>query len=114
MSEVTLHIFILFASVFISAFSQILLKKAALRHYPSVIREYLNLFVITAYGIYFVAVVLDLLALRRVPVSYVPAIEASSYIFIIVLSRIFLKERLSRRKLMAISIIFAGIVIYLI
>ena len=103
MSDITLHILVLFVSVFISACSQILLKKAALRS-----------FVVTAYGIYFVAVVLDLVALRRVPVSYVPAIEASSYIFIIGLSRIFLGERLSRRKLIAIGIIFAGIAIFLI
>lgn len=114
MNDLTLHILILFVSVFISACSQILLKKAALRTYPSLFREYLNAFVITAYGIYFVAVILDLLALRRVPVSYVPAIEASSYIFIIALSRIFLAERLSKRKLLAISVIFTGIAIYLI
>lgn len=104
---------ILFASVFISAVSQILLKKAALKKWPSPLREYLNLYVITAYGIFFTAVFLDLLALRKVNVSLVPVAEASSYVFVIVLSRIFLKEKLTRRKALALSIILLGIFIFM-
>lgn len=114
MHNLTLYICVLFFCTFISAFSQILLKKAALHTYPNVIREYLNIFVVSAYCIYFAAVILDLLALKVVPVSYIPIIEASGYVFIIILSRLFLKERLSWRKLGAIALILTGIAIYLI
>ncbi len=104
---------ILFASVFISALSQILLKKAALKKWPSPLREYLNLFVITAYMIFFAAVFLDLLALRKVNVSLVPVAEASSYIFVIILSRIFLKESLTTKKLLSLLIILSGIIVFM-
>ena len=41
-------LFILFGT-FISAISQVMLKKAAMKTYPSKIREYLNPLVISAY-----------------------------------------------------------------
>lgn len=104
---------ILFLSVFISAISQILLKKSALKKWKNPLREYLNLYVITAYTIFFTAVFLDLLALRKVNLSLVPVAEASSYIFVIILSRIFLKEKLSKLKTLAILLIMTGIIIFL-
>ena len=104
---------ILFLSVFISAISQILLKKSALKKWKNPLREYLNLYVITAYTIFFTAVFLDLLALRKVNLSLVPVAEASSYIFVIILSRIFLKEKLSKLKALAILMIMTGIIIFL-
>lgn len=51
--------------------------------------------------------------LRKVPVSYIPIIENSSYVFIIIFSRIFLGEKINRRKTVAILTILAGIGIYL-
>ena len=104
---------ILFLSVFISAISQILLKKSALKKWKNPLREYLNLYVITAYTIFFTAVFLDLLALRKVNLSLVPVAEASSYIFVIILSRIFLKEKLSKLKALAILLIMTGIILFL-
>ena len=103
---------ILILSVFISALSQVLLKKSALKSYGSFIREYLNLYVIPAYAIYFLAVFLDLLALRKVPVSFVPVAEASSYIFVLLFGRIFFKETFSRRKILAMILILTGIIVF--
>lgn len=54
-----------------------------------------------------------MLGLRKVPVSYIPIIESSSYVFIIIFSRIFLGEKKNRRKTVAILTILAGIGIYL-
>ena len=76
---------LLLLSVFVSALSQILLKKSALKSYKSRIFEYLNPLVITAYIMFFGAVCIDLVALRFVPVSFVPVIETSSYIFALLL-----------------------------
>ncbi len=105
---------ILIFSVFISAFSQVLLKKSALKSYDSFIREYLNLYVVPAYAIYFLAVFLDLIALRKVPVSFVPVAEASSYIFVLLFGRIFFKESFSKRKVLAMVLILAGIIVYVV
>ena len=105
---------ILILSVFISALSQVLLKKSALKSYASFIREYLNFYVIPAYAIYFLAVFLDLLALRKVPVSFVPVAEASSYIFVLLFGRIFFKETFSKRKILATLLILAGIIVFVV
>ena len=107
-------IFILLFSVFISAFSQVLLKKSALRSYGSFWREYLNVYVLSAYAIYFLAVFLDLLALKKVPVSFVPVAEASSYIFVLIFGKIFFNEQFSKRKIIAMIMILAGILIFVI
>ena len=105
---------ILIFSVFISAFSQVLLKKSALKSYDSFIREYVNIYVVPAYAIYFLAVFLDLIALRKVPVSFVPVAEASSYIFVLLFGRIFFRESFSKRKVLAMGLILAGIIVYVI
>lgn len=110
----TLYIAILFFSVFISAFSQVLLKKSALKTYSTFWREYLNLYVVPAYAIYFIAVFLDLIALKKVPVSFVPVAEASSYIFVLLFGKIFFDESFSRRKIIAMTLILCGIVIFVI
>ena len=107
-----IYIAILIFLFFISAFSQVLLKKSALKEYGSFIREYLNFYVIPAYAIYFLAVFLDLLALRKVPVSFVPVAEASSYIFVLVFGKLFFKEKFSKRKIIAMFLIMCGIIVF--
>lgn len=113
MAELIPYIVLLFVSVIISACSQILLKKSSQKKYKSFLHEYVNPYVICGYGIFFLAVFLDMAGLRKVPVSYIPVIESSSYVFIIIFSRIFLGERMNTRKAVAISIILTGIGIYL-
>ena len=113
MTEMTFYIALLFFSVVISQFSQILLKKSALKEHKGFIQEYVNPYVITAYSIFFCGVLIDLFALKKVPVSYIPVIEASGYIIIIFLSRVLLKEMFTKRKISAICTIFTGIAVYL-
>lgn len=108
------YICFLFISVFISAISQILLKKSALKKYNSFIREYINPLVIFAYFLFFVAVLIDLLCLKYVPLSFIPVIETSSYLFIIILSRIIFHDKLSFKKIIGITLIIIGIFIYII
>ncbi len=108
----TFSICILFFSVFISALSQVLLKKSALMTYSSFWREYLNLYVLVAYAIYFLAVFLDLISLKKVPVSFVPVTEASSYIFVLFFDHFFFRETITKRKIIAISLILSGIIVF--
>lgn len=98
--------------VFISSVSQIILKKSADRQYESKIREYLNVRVICAYAIFFAATLCSILAYRRIPLSLGPILESSGYIFIAVLSYLLLKEKISLKKLIGLSTIILGIVIY--
>ena len=54
-------------SVLIADISQVILKKAAGRKYPSVLRSYLNVRVIFAYFLFGLSTVCSLFALKRLP-----------------------------------------------
>ena len=112
MSALLKYSLIYVTGVLISAFSQIMLKKAAGRQYSSKIKEYLNPLVIIAYMLFFGCTLISMFALKVVPLSMSPMLEATGYIFVAVLSFIFFKERLNKRQLLGMALVFAGIVIF--
>ncbi len=112
MNEKTLFALIFVAGVFISSVSQIILKKSADIEYPNKIREYLNVRVIFSYIIFFGATLCSILAYTRIPLSLGPILESSGYIFVAVMSRLFLKEKITKQKMLGLSIIIIGIIIY--
>lgn len=97
---------------FISAVSQVLLKKAAQKKYENVIREYLNPRVIIAYAIFFAATLLSIIAYKVVPLSMGPIIEATSYVYVTIFGVTIFKEKINKKKLAALLIIVIGIVVY--
>ena len=98
-------------SVFVASCSQILLKKGANKTYKNIIEEYLNPFVITAYGIFFISSFLTMYSYKYVPLSLGPMIEAVGYVFVAVLGRIFLKEKINKKMALGMALILSGIVI---
>ena len=106
-----LYACIMMFGTFISAVSQVILKKAAGKTYENKIREYVNFPVISAYTIFVLATLLGVFAYKVVPLSMGPILEATSYIYIIFGVTIF-KERLTKRKVIALITIIAGIVVY--
>ena len=111
------HKLLLFAgiyliSVFISSVSQVLLKKSAEREHKNALAEDLNLRVIVAYMLFFGATWVTVIALKYVPVSLGTVLESTGYIFVTILGVIFLKEQVSRRKLIGLGIILAGVLLY--
>lgn len=112
MNEKILFSLIFIFGVFISAVSQILLKKSAQVEYGSKIKEYLNPRVIFAYIIFFGATLCSILAYTKIPLSFGPILESAGYIFVAVLSRLFLKEKITKKKLIGLSVIIIGIIIY--
>lgn len=112
MSRLLIYSIVLFCGVVISALSQILLKKSARKHYDSIIQEYLNPLVIIAYGMFFGCTLISLFALKVVPLSLSPIIEATSYIITPLLSFFILKEKMTKKQLIGMAVIILGIVIY--
>ena len=112
MNEKILFALIFVAGVFISSVSQIILKKSADIEYPNKIREYLNVRVIFSYIIFFGATLCSILAYTKIPLSLGPILESSGYIFVAVMSRLFLKEKITKQKMLGLSIIIIGIIIY--
>lgn len=112
MNSLQISICVLVLSVLAASVSQILLKISANKSYPSRIREYLNKYVIAGYALLFLSTILTMIALKRVPLSWSPVIESCSYIFVSILGYFILKERFSKRKVLGLCVIFAGIMIF--
>lgn len=99
-------------SVLISSVSQILLKKSANKTYDSRLKEYLNPLVIVAYIMFFCSMMITMYCYRFVDVSAGPILESAGYIFVAVLGYIFLKERFTRKKIIGMAVIIAGIALF--
>lgn len=102
---------ILLFGVFISAISQVMLKKAAMKHYDSPVQEYMNPLVIFAYVLFVGTTFLSIIAYRGIPLSMGPLLEATSYIYITFFGVTIFKEKMNTKKVTALLLIVAGIVI---
>ena len=103
---------LLIASVFIASCSQILLKKSSEIEYGSFIKEYLNWRVIVGYGMMFISTILTILAFRGLDYKNGPILESIGYIFIMILSRLLLKEKVTKNKLIGNFLILLGILVF--
>lgn len=99
-------------SVTIAAFSQLLLKKSANRTHESLLKEYLNLYVIGGYGLLVVSMLLTIGAYRGLAYKNGPIIESLGYVLVMLLSGIFLKEKITARKIAGTALILAGILVF--
>ena len=111
-SEMIKYSCILLFGVFISAISQVMLKKAALKKYDSVIKEYLNPLVIVAYSIFVISTFLSILAYKGIPLSMGPILEATSYLYVTFFGVKIFHEKMTRKKWIALGCILVGIIVY--
>lgn len=109
---VLLYSLILLTGVFISAISQVILKKSALKTYDSRIKEYLNPLVIFAYVLFVGTTFLSIIAYRGIPLSMGPVLEATSYLYVTFFGVTVFKEKITKKKVVALVLIVAGIVVY--
>ena len=109
MNDVYIVIFLL--SVLIAAISQILLKRSAGKQYTSKAREYLDVRVIAAYALFFLSSLLTVLAYRGVPLSMGPVLETTGYLWVTIMGRLILKEKVSMRKLTGLAVIVLGVIL---
>lgn len=97
----------------VSAFSQLLLKKAADDRSLTSIRFYLNGRVILAYGLLMLCMALNVVAQMWVGLTLVGVLEALSYVYVMLLSRRFLNEKITRRRLIGNLVIVLGVALTL-
>ncbi len=112
MIKVLPYVLIYLTGVLLSAFSQVLLKKEAMREHAGFLQEYLNPSVIISYMIFFGCTFLSMLAYRGIPMNWGPVLESSGYLFVTVLGALFLNEKVTGKKAAALAVIVAGILIY--
>lgn len=111
-NTVLIYSCVLLFGVFVSAISQVMLKKAALREYSSPIKEYLNPLVIFAYVLFVGTTFLSIIAYKGIPLSMGPILEATSYIYVTVFGVLIFKEKITKKKLAALGLILVGIVLF--
>lgn len=111
-STVMAYSCVLLLGVFISAISQVMLKKAAMKKHDSVIKEYLNPLVIFAYVLFVGTTFLSIIAYRGIPLSMGPILEATSYIYVTIFGVTIFKEKMNLQKIIALGLIIGGIVVY--
>lgn len=107
-------VLIYLAGVFVSAVAQILLKKSAVKTYDNRLKEYLNPYVIISYIIFFGATFCTIFAYSGIPLSFGPILAASEYIFVAILSRTILKEKINKKKIIGLAVICLGIIVFVI
>lgn len=106
-------VFIYVCSGMLAALSQLLLKIAADRNgQVKGLKKYLNLRVISAYSIMFMTVFMNMVAMRYMPYKYTPILSTVSYVFVLILSRLCLKEKIRKKQAVGAVFIFTGIVIF--
>ena len=103
---------LLLLGVFVSAISQVMLKKAALKKYDNPIKEYLNPLVICAYILFVGTTFLSIFAYKGIPLSMGPILEATSYIYVTVFGISVFHEKMNRMKWLALALIIMGICLY--
>lgn len=103
---------VLLAGVFIASLSQVMLKKAAMRSHESAIKEYMNPLVIFAYVLFLGTTFLSIIAYRGIPLSMGPILEATSYIYVTIFGVCIFKEKITKKKVVALGLILLGIAIF--
>jgi drug/metabolite transporter (DMT)-like permease len=108
------YFLLMIIGVLLSSISQILLKKGALKNIQekSFIKQYLDKNVIGGYLLLFIAMFMPLIAYSVIPLKYGAVIESLAYVFVMILSAIFLKERITKKKLIGNLMIVGGVIFF--
>jgi drug/metabolite transporter (DMT)-like permease len=99
-------------SVFLSAISQVLLKKSSGEKKKNIIFEYLNVKVIVAYLIYIVTALLAVYAFTGIEFRLGTILTTLTYFLFMLCGRIFFKEKITPRRIIGNCVIIAGIVVF--
>lgn len=108
----TWAVLIMIFSSLLAAISQLMLKRSADIEHKNFWREYLNVRVIGAYAILFFTTLLNMVAMIALPLKVVTAVGTASYVFVIILSKMTLGEKIGPKKIAGMLLIIAGILIF--
>ena len=98
----------------VAAVSQLLLKKAADHPTHTGFRFYVNPLVLLAYALFFGCMLANVYALQTLDLTIASVLEASGFLYVMVLGALYLQERITPRKLIGNVLIVLGIIVTLI
>lgn len=99
-------------TAFFTSVSQIMLNISADKKYKNKIFEYLNPWVIASYTILMLVLVANSYIMKFIDLKNGHALAASTYIFVLILSRIMLKEKITWKKIVGNLLILIGIIVF--
>lgn len=103
----TNYVILFILSILIASFSQIILKKGSMQK-----NIYVNKYTICGYSLMIISILFTLMGYEKVSLSLGQVLQSLSFIFVIILSSIFLKEKFNKKQIFGIIIIIFGIIIY--
>lgn len=106
------YVFLFLISVLISSISQVILKTSANEEHDNKLKEILNVKVFFAYGLFFAATLLTILAYRKVPLSMGAVLETTGYVYIAFFGRFILKEKMNKYKIFGNLLVIIGIIVF--
>ncbi len=90
--------------------SQVLLKLGAKRGNRLTI--FFNFFTILGYALFFIVTLMNLYVYKILDIKYAVIFMPLAFMFVMIFSVLFLKEKLSKQKLIGIGIILFGICVF--
>ena len=99
-------------TIIVSAALQVPLKKSALNPKYQGLRAYLNPIVIAVYASFFAITFITTYLYKEVDLILSTLLYKTEYVFIALFSIVFLKEKLTKRKVIGFIIVLSGVVIY--
>lgn len=107
-----MYYFLGFFAAFIAVVAQLFLKTEANTEHKSFLAKFLNRRVILSYVIMLSSMLLNVIAQQQVDLKVYPIMDASGFLWVALLSFVFLKEKISKRRLLAIGLVFVGILVF--
>ncbi len=102
---------ILLLGVFVSAVSQVMLKKSAEKPHASPLKEYLNPLVAGAYALFLLSTLMSVWAYRGVSLGLGAVLEATGYLYVTFFGITLFHEKLNAKKAAALILIVAGVIL---
>lgn len=106
-----LSLLFLIVVIVFTGVSQVLLKIGA-KQAKNHVSIFINIYTLTAYSLYLLTTLFTVYALRNISLDTFYASTSLKFIFVVVLSRIVIGEKLNNRKLVAVSLIMIGVIVF--
>ena len=106
------YISIYLLAVVIASISQIILKISANKEESHKLFKVIDFYMFFAYGLLMFSMLMTTFALKKMYYKYGAMMEGVGYLCVLVMSMVFLKEKISRKRLLGALIIVVGIVIF--
>ena len=101
-----------FLAVFIATIAQVLLKKEANVKHESFLQKFLNVKVISAYSIFLLSTILNVVAFKNIDLKYAVVFDVTGFIWIGLFSVFILKEKFNLRKIISFILIILGVIVF--